>query len=216
MDRTTTHPHRSRAAAAGAAGAVGGLALFADLALHAFGPLGRSYFLVAIVMALCLLGAPAAYWLRGAVAPGWRRGVAGTGTALVVLGAAAWVTAFVVLFADPGGAFTQRLTPAGSVLMALGMLLLGVGLLASRRIPRSRAVAPLVVGLYFPAQLAVQLGFFLGGRDAAPGPDGALLGTWGLLWAWAALAGATGPDGAGPAVTGDAQPVTAPNSEPSR
>jgi len=46
-----------------------------------------------------------------------------------------------------------------------------------------------VVGVYFPAQLIVQLTFFLGGRDADPGPNGTLLGIWGLLWAWAAWAG---------------------------
>ena len=179
---------RGAATAATAAGVVGGLALFADLALHAFGPLGRSYYLVATVMALCLLGVPGAFWLQAAVTTGWRRGLAVAGTGLVVLGAAAWITAFAVLFTDPRAAFTQQLTPAGSVLMALGMLLLGVAVLASRRLPRSRALAPLVVGVYFPAQLVVQLTFFLGGRDADPGPNGSLLGTWGLLWAWAAWA----------------------------
>ncbi len=208
VNRTTTAHHRrsdagplpgpSRATtAATAVGVVGGLALFADLGLHAFGPLGRSYSVVATVMALCLLGVPAAFWLRGAVGRGWRRGLAVTGTALIVLGVAAWVTAFVILFGDPGAAFTQRLTPAGSALMALGMLLLGTAVLASRRLSRPRAVAPLVVGLYFPAQLAVQLASFLGGRDGDPGPNGLLLGAWGLLWAWAALAAGTARTGLG-------------------
>jgi len=133
---------RTAATAAAAAGVVGGLALFCDLALHAFGPLDRSYYLVATVMALCLLGVPGAFWLRAAVTTGWRHWLAIAGTGLVVLGAAAWITAFVILFTDPRTTFTQWLTPAGSILMALGMLLLGVAVLASRRLPRSRALAP--------------------------------------------------------------------------
>jgi len=204
MTHTTTtrhdhvdHPHqpptRSRRplTATAALGAVGGLALFCDLSLHAFGPLGRSYFVVATVMALCLLGVPTAYWLRGAVATGWRLGLAVIGTGIVVLGAAAWITAFVILFGNPGAAFTQHLTPAGSALMALGMLLLGIAVLASRRLSGLRALAPLAVGVYFPTQLVIQLTFFLNGRDANPGPNGVLLGAWGLVWVLAAWAGAT-------------------------
>jgi len=176
---------------AAVAGAIGGVALFCDLSLHAFGPLGRSYYLVATLMALCLLGVPTAFWLRGAIATGWRRVLAVAGTGLILLGVAAWITAFKILFADPVGAFSQRLTPAGSVLMALGMLLFGLAVLTSRRLSGWRALAPLIVGIYFPAQLTIQLTFFLGGRDGAPGPNGVLLGTWGLLWAWAAWAGVT-------------------------
>ena len=37
--------------------------------------------------------------------------------------------------------------------------------------------------LYFPLQLVVQLMFFLNGRNGTPGPNGLLLGAWGLLWA---------------------------------
>jgi len=65
--------------------------------------------------------------------------------------------------------------------MATGMLLLGVAVLASRQLSGLRALSPLVVGIYFPAQLTIQLTFFLNGNDAMPGPNGALLGTWGLL-----------------------------------
>jgi len=179
--------HRALTTAA-ALGGLGGLALFADLSVHAFGPLGRSYFILATGLALSLLGVPIAYWLRGAITTGWRRVLAVAGTGLVVLGAAAWIIAFVILFNDPDAAFTQRLTPAGSVLMALGMLLLGTSVLASRQLSGLRKAAPLVVGVFFPAQLIIQLTFFLNGNDAAPGPNGALLGTWGLLWAWAAWA----------------------------
>lgn len=43
--------------------------------------------------------------------------------------------------------------------MALGMLL-GVAVLASRRLSGLRSVAPLLVGAYFPVQLVVQVLFF--------------------------------------------------------
>jgi hypothetical protein len=162
--------------------------LFYDLALHALDPLGRSYYVVATAMALCLMGVPAVYWQTHALGPGWRRVLGVLGTSVVLLGAAAWIAAFALLFTDPDQAFTQRLTPAGSTLMALGMLLLGVAVLASRRLTGLRAAAPLVVGVYFPVQLVFQVLFFLDGKDAAPGPNGALIGIWGLLWAGAAWA----------------------------
>ncbi|MET0865757.1 MAG: hypothetical protein ABWZ98_15615 [Nakamurella sp.] len=176
---------------AATAGAVGGIVLFCDLALRAFGALGQVYYPLAAVMALCLLGVPATYWIRGAIGTGWLRGIAVTGTGVILLGTVAWITAFTILFVDPDRAFSQRLTPAGSVLLALGMLMFGVAVVASRRPSGWWAWAPLIVGAYFPVQLAIQLAFFLGGKDSAPGPNGALLGAWGLLWAWAAWAGVT-------------------------
>ena len=142
-------------------------------------------------MALCLLGVPTAYWLRGAITTGWRRALGIVGTGIMVVGATAWITAFLILFTNPEAAFTQQLTPTGSLLMALGMTLLGTAILASRRLRGLRSLAPLAVGLYFPAQLIIQLTFFLNSNDAAPGPNGTLLGTWGLLWTWAAWASAT-------------------------
>lgn len=177
---------------------LGGLSVFCDLSLHAFGGLNRTYVIVAAIFTVCLLGVPAGYWLQHSFAAGWRRGIAVVGTGAVVSGAAAWISAFVILFGNPDAAFTQRLTPIGSMLMALGMVLLGIAVLVSRRLVGVSALAPLVVGLYFPAQLIIQLTFFLGGKDAAPGPNGVLLGVWGLLWAGAAWAGATG--GRGPHV----------------
>ena len=199
---TTVNPSRRPIVTAATVGAAGGFGLFCDLALHAFGPLGRSYFLVATVIALALLGVPTGYWLRGAIASGWRRGLAVAGTGMVAIGASAWITAFVLLSTNPGAAFTQKLTPAGSASMALGMILLGISVLASRRLVGLRSLAPLAVGLYFPVQLTVQLAFFLNGRDAAPGPNGMLLGAWGLLWAWAAWSVVAARDGKQPIAEG--------------
>jgi hypothetical protein len=167
---------------AGWAAVVGGVALVADLTLHLFGGLGRAYFVVAFLMGLCLAGAPIGLWLAGAIAPRWRA-VATAGTGITLLGVAAWLVAFVTLLIDPATAFSQKLTPGGSLMMAVGMLVLGVAVVRSRRLTGWRAWAPLAVGLYFPLQLIAQLSFFLGGRDGRPGPDGVLLGLWGVLWA---------------------------------
>jgi hypothetical protein len=172
----------NRAGAAGGAAVLGGVALIADLALHLFSGWGRAYFAVASLMGLCLAGAPLGLWPAGAVAPRWRAW-AMTGTGVTLLGILAWLVAFVTLAIDPGRAFSQKLTPAGSLAMAVGMLVLGVAVVRSHRFTGWRAWAPVAVGLYFPLQLVAQLVFFLGGRDDRPGPDGLLLGLWGALWA---------------------------------
>lgn len=178
---------RTRVASVGGLAAIaGGLALFADLGVHAFGGLGRGYFVVAAAVALCLPGLPLALHLRGWFAPGWRSRLALAGTVVVGFGVLLWIAAFALLYVDPSVAFTQRLTPAGSVIMALGMILVGIAAVTSRRIAGWPAVTPLLVGLYFPLQFGLQLAFFLNGRDGRPGPDGLLLGAWGLLWAVAA------------------------------
>lgn len=181
----------SRSRLAAAASVIGGLAFFCDLALHAFGALGRSYFVLAGLVTIGLMATTIVWWSRGVIAAGWRRGLALAGTGLVLIGGALWISAFVMLWSDPGAAFSQRLTPAGSSLMALGMLVFGSAVLASRRTRGPRAWTPLLVGAYFPTQLALQLAFFLQGKDATPGPNGLLLGVWGLLWAVAGWAGAT-------------------------
>jgi len=100
-----------------------------------------------------------------------------------MIGAMLWIAAFGLLLVDPDAAFTQRLTPAGSLLLAVGMLLLGVAVLRARRLAGWRRYVPLAIGLYFPLQLVVQLAFFLNGRDGQLGPNGWFLGPWGLLWA---------------------------------
>ena len=102
---------------------------------------------------------------------------------MVLVGIALWLAAFALLFFNPDAAFSQKLTPGGSLLMGLGMIVLGIATASSGVLRGWRRWMPLLVGAYFPLQLVVQLAFFLNGRDGAPGPNGVLLGLWGLLWA---------------------------------
>jgi hypothetical protein len=166
---------------------LGGALLFMDLGLQAVRGIGRGYFVVAGIMALCMPALPAAVWFKGAIAGRAASVLAGVGTAAVGVGAAMWLAAFVMLFSTPQAAFTQHLTPGGSLLMAIGMLFVGAGALLARRLDGFARFTPLAVGLYFPLQLIAQILFFLGGRDGSPGPNGLLLGAWGLVWIMAAV-----------------------------
>lgn len=168
---------------AGTACIVGGVAFFCDLGLHLFGGLGRWYFVLAALVALCLGGGLQGLHLMRVVAPGWRTLLGRIGATIVFVGIALWLAAFTLLFFNPGAAFSQRLTPGGSLLMGLGMIMLGIATAASGLLRGWRRWMPLLVGVYFPLQLVVQLTFFLNGRDGTPGPNGLLLGLWGLLWA---------------------------------
>ncbi len=183
---------------AGAACVLAGLTFFCDLALRRVSALfGRGYYAVAALVGVAFAAAAFAV-RRGAVRPrGWPRVLGAAGAGVAVAGAALWLAAFALLAARPEARFTQKLTPGGSLLLSVGMLALGAAVLGSRRASGWRRLAPLVVGAYFPLQLALQLAFFLNGRDGAPGPRGELLGAWGLLWAWLGygLAAAPSPGG---------------------
>lgn len=170
---------------AGHACVLAGLTFFCDLALHRVSALfGRGYYVVAALVGVAFAAAAFAV-RRGAIRPrGWTRLLGAAGAGAAGAGAALWLAAFALLAARPEARFTQKLTPGGSLLLSVGMLALGAAVLGSHRARGWRAWAPLLVGAYFPLQLAVQLAFFLDGRDGAPGPRGELLGAWGLLWAW--------------------------------
>lgn len=191
---------------AGFACAIGGTWLFCDLTLHLLSGLGRVYFLLAILGALCFAGG--AFGLRKLrlLPSGWPRVVGGLGFIITLLGVGLWVIAFTTLFLQPGMAFIQRLTPAGSLLLSLGMILNGAAVVPSPRLHGWRRFVPLLVGLYFPLQLIFQLAFFLNGRDATPGPNGMLLGSWGLLWLLLGVVIVTTPDEAPPGLSSPASP----------
>ncbi len=126
--------HRHAVMMASAIAACGGVLLYADLTLQAFRGLGEVYFVIAGLMALCFPALPIAWVARRAIPPGWRAILAGLGLFLVTCVACAWLVTFILLFSHPEAAFTQHLTLGGPLLMALGMILFGAGVLASRRL----------------------------------------------------------------------------------
>jgi hypothetical protein len=179
---------------AGAACVLAGLTFFCDLALRRVSALfGRGYYAVAALVGVAF--AAAALAARGAAVErrGWPRVLGTAGAGAAAAGATLWLAAFVLLAARPAARFTQKLTPGGSLLLSVGMAALGAAALGSRRASGWRGVAPLLVGAYFPLQLALQLAYFLNGRDCVPGPRGELLGAWGLLWVWLGYGLASSP-----------------------
>jgi hypothetical protein len=134
-----------------------------------------------IITAICLIGGPLGLLAIGAAGPGWKRTLGTIGAMITLLGLVSYIVGFVYIAFYPDMAFRQRFTPGGSALQALGMTLFGIAVLATRRLRGWRGIVPLLVGLFFPLQLPLQIGVFLNGKGA-PGPSGALLGGWGLLW----------------------------------
>ncbi len=190
---------------AGVACMLAGTTFFCDLALHRVSPLlGRGYYAVAALVGVAFAAAAFAV-RRAAVGPrGWPRVLGAAGAAAAAGGAALWCAAFVLLAVQPEARFTQKLTPGGSLLLSVGMIALGAAAVGSRRASGWRGVAPLLVGAYFPLQLALQLAYFLNGRDGVPGPRGELLGAWGLLWVWLGYGLASSPWGRRPSGDGAA------------
>jgi hypothetical protein len=97
----------------------------------------------------------------------------------VLLGLCSYVVGSLYIYNFPVQALKQLFTPGGSVLLTLGMLLLGCVALSSRVLRGWRAAAPLLTAFYFPLQFPLQAALFLGrGR----GPNPVLLGAWGIFW----------------------------------
>ncbi|MBC8167857.1 MAG: hypothetical protein H7Y20_18560 [Bryobacteraceae bacterium] len=109
----------------------------------------------------------------------FRRRLAVAGAVLALTGCALWIVGSVVIFNAPETALRQRFTPGGSVLIALGTLLMALAVSSSRIPGRWHKAAAYAAALYFPAQLTLQVSFFLG---KGHGPMSILLGLWGVVW----------------------------------
>lgn len=152
---------------ASAVGVLGVLIFFADLSLRVFGQLDRSYYVIATAMAVAMSGLPLVTWFSGSIRRGWPRALGVAASGLNVVGGLAWVTAFVLLFRDPAEALSERLIPSGSLLMSLGMLLVGVPALASYRGSRSGRWLPLLVGVSVPSSSSFRSPSFSTARTQA-------------------------------------------------
>lgn len=114
-------------------------------------------------------------FLRLGLASGWLARI-GVGLALVGLGI--WAVGGVILTLDPNA--DQFLTPLGSVIQSIGMILLGIATFRARTLSGWRRVVPLLIGLWFFIQFPLQFP-----RIEAGGLPSytLLLGVWGILWA---------------------------------
>ncbi|GHO51131.1 hypothetical protein [Ktedonospora formicarum] len=126
---------------------------------------------------LALIGGPLGIIAHRFVSPGWLT-MAGAGIAILgMLSQASGMISYLV-FPDSGAG--QILTPPGGILIALGMVVLGIATLLGKMLAGWQAWAPLLVGLYFIAQLAlIQIPFFLGKGLLIFAP---LVDLWGLFW----------------------------------
>jgi hypothetical protein len=137
------------------------------------------------VGALGLTGGAAGLLLAGATGTGWQKKAGFCGLIFNLLGAVSYVAGTIFIYNFPDRATKQIFTPLGSLLLTIGMLKLGVAVLSAGVWRGWRRYIPLLVGLYFPFQLPLQMVFFLG---RGKGPNALLLGVWGILWAFLGVA----------------------------
>lgn len=98
---------------------------------------------------------------------------------IVLIGLILWTIGGLYLTKD--ASTDQLLTPAGGLISAVGMIMYGIAVLRARILRDWRRYIPLLVGIWFFAQLPIQIILFIG---AAGSPSyTVLLGVFGVLWA---------------------------------
>jgi hypothetical protein len=134
---------------------------------------------ISCIASLCLAGGSMGLLALGAAGTGRVKSLGITGAVITLLGLASYITGSLYIYSFSERAVKQLFTPAGSFLLTLGMLLLGIAVLKTRMLRGWRAAMPLLVSFYFPLQFPLQAVLFLGkGR----GPNPFLLGAWGIFW----------------------------------
>lgn len=126
---------------------------------------------------LALIGGPIGIIARRFVSPGW---LAMAGGGVAILGMLSQAGGMISYLVFPNSGAGQVLTPPGGILIALGMVVLGIAALLGKKLPGRQASVPLLVGLYFIAQLTlIQIPFFLRKGHLVFAP---LVDLWGLFW----------------------------------
>lgn len=131
--------------------------------------------LLLAIASLCLMAGPIG--LRSVRAWSGRLGTVGMG--LTLIGMALWVVASFYFIANPDQEFNQLLSPAGGFAQCIGMILIGISTLRSKVLRGWQAFVPLLTGLFFVAQLPVQIAFRL--SQGLP-PLYYLQAVWSLFW----------------------------------
>lgn len=142
--------------------------MFADIALGLFDGLGRGYFAVALVLTACLAVAVVGSFVPGPLAI--------VGTVVALAGLALWVAEYGAKLLVAGTRFGNGFDIGGSMLLALGMLLLGIAVVRARRTAGWQRWVPLAGSVYFFLSIIPQVTL------TESGANGVLLGAWGLTW----------------------------------
>lgn len=130
--------------------------------------------------AVGLTGGATGLQLVGATGANWQKKLGFGGMIFTLLGAVSYIAGTIFIYNFPDRATKQIFTPLGSLLLTIGMLKIGGAVLSAGVWRGWRRYIPLLVGLYFPVQLPLQIIFFLG---QGKGPNALLLGVWGVAWA---------------------------------
>lgn len=161
---------------------LGGILQLSDTPLDLWWPTPPSPFhaaarLIWAIANLALIGGPIGIIAGRLVSPGW---LAMAGAVIAILGNLSQGSGMIFYLLLPDSGVGQALTPPGGILIALGMIVLGSAALLRKRFPGWRTWTPILVGLYFVAQLLViQIPFFLSKGHLIFAP---LVDLWGFFW----------------------------------
>lgn len=156
---------------------VGGILQLADTPLDLSTPASPAARLIWAIANLALISGPIGILVRRFAFPGW---LTFAGAGVTILGMLTQASGMICYLLLPNSGAGQILTPPGGILIALGMVVLGIATLLRKQLSGWQAWAPLLVGLYFIAQLTlVQIPFFLSKGQLIFAP---LVDLWGFFW----------------------------------
>ncbi|GHO81018.1 hypothetical protein KSD_87890 [Ktedonobacter sp. SOSP1-85] len=161
---------------------IGGILQLADTPLDLWwsdptSPVHAVARLIWAIANVALIGGPIGIIARRFVFPGW---LAIAGASVTILGTLSQASGMICYLFLPNSGAGQVLTPPGGILIALGMVALGIAALLRKKLPGWQAWVPLLVGLYFIAQLVlIQVPFFLRKGHLIFAP---LVDLWGFFW----------------------------------
>ncbi|GHO71240.1 hypothetical protein KSC_101320 [Ktedonobacter sp. SOSP1-52] len=144
---------------------IGGILQLADTPLDLWwsdpvSPVHTVARLIWAIAMLALIGGPIGIIAYRFASPRW---LAMVGASITILGLLLQTSGMIFYLLLPTSGGGQILTPPGGVLIALGMVTLGIATRLGKKLAGWRAWTPLLVGLYFIAQLVlIQIPFFLG------------------------------------------------------
>jgi hypothetical protein len=134
--------------------------------------------ILGVALLLGLMGGPLGLLASGGAGEGWAGRAGLIGAVISLLGLVSYFIGVLYTgLVDPEMGIFYAI---GALLSGVGMLPLGIAVIAARRLRGWRRLAPLLVGVYYALMIPIQIVFFIGPRGA---PSPTLLAIWGLAWA---------------------------------